>query len=139
MPFVLDASMTMSWCFADERTPYSRSVLQSLLNTYAEVPSLWIFEVANVLALSERKRRISALVSDEFIQVLSALDIRTDQVNPFAAGNELLLLVRRHGLTAYDAAYLELAKRKGLPLATFDKELIKAANQESVALLGRPS
>jgi predicted nucleic acid-binding protein len=137
MPFVLDASMTMTWCFADEGTPYSRSVLQLLLNTYAEVPAVWVFEVANVLAIGERKQRIAAALSDEFMNVLSGLDIRIEQPTP--PGTELLLLVRRYGLTAYDAAYLELAKRKGLALATFDSDLIKAASQENVALLGRES
>ncbi len=133
MPFVLDASMTMSWCFADESTPHSRGVLQSLLNTYAEVPAVWVFEVANVLALGERKQRIVAALSDEFMKVLSRLDIRIEQPTP--PGTELLLLIRRYGLTAYDAASLELAKRKGLALATFDSDLIKAASQESVALV----
>ena len=76
-------------------------------------------------------------VSDEFMNTLSGLDIRIEQPTP--PGTELLLLVRRYGLTAYDAAYLELAKRKGLALATFDSDLIKAASQENVALLGRES
>jgi predicted nucleic acid-binding protein len=76
MPFVLDASMTMSWCFADESTPYGRNVLQLLLTTYAEVPAVWIFEVANVLAIGERKQRIAAPLSDEFMKTLSGLDIR---------------------------------------------------------------
>ena len=137
MPFVLDASVTMTWCFADESTPYSRSVLQLLLSTYAEVPPVWFFEVANVLAIGERKQRIAAALSDEFMNVLSGLDIRIEQPTP--PGTELLLLVTRYGLTAYDAAYLELAKRKGLALATFDSDLIKAASQENVALLGRES
>lgn len=66
MPFVLDASMTMSWCFADESTPYTRSVLASLLDTYAEVPALWCFEIANVLAINERRRRITNRISDDF-------------------------------------------------------------------------
>jgi len=107
------------------------------LNTYAEVPAVWVFEVANVLAIGEWKQRIAAPLSDEFMKVLSGLDIRIEQPTP--PGTELLPLVRRYGLTAYDAAYLELAKRKGLALATFDSDLIKAASQESVALLGRES
>ena len=135
MPFVLDASMTMSWCFVDESTPYGRIVLQSLLDTYAEVPALWTFEVANVLAVSERKQRIVPALSDEFLRVLAGLDIRVEQPFTPVAGANLLQLVRRYGLTAYDAAYLELAKRKGLALATFDKDLIKAASQEGVALV----
>jgi predicted nucleic acid-binding protein len=137
MPFILDASITMSWCFADESAPYSRSVLQSLSETYAEVPPLWIFEVANVLAIGERKQRITAALSHEFVKTLSGLDIRIEQPTAPVASIDLLVLARRYGLSAYDAAYLELARRKGLPLATLDKELIKAASQENVALVGQ--
>jgi predicted nucleic acid-binding protein len=136
MPFVLDTSLTMSWCFADESTDLSRSVLESLSHTYAEVPALWLVEVANVLAINERKSRINTALSDEFLTSLSGLDIRVDQREPRVDGTDLLPLVRRYGLTAYDAAYLELAKRKGLPLATFDKDLIRVAPQEGVALVG---
>ncbi len=68
MPFVLDASMTMSWCFANERTSYSESVLSALLISYAEVPALWLVEVANVLAINERKQRITSLGSVEFLE-----------------------------------------------------------------------
>ncbi len=137
MPFVLDASITMSWCFADESTPYSRGVLQSLFDTYAEVPVLWPFEVANVLAVGERRQRITAALSDEFLKALSGPDIRIEQRTLPVTSKDLLLRVRRYGLTAYDAAYLELAKRKDLPLATLDKELIMAASQESVALVAQ--
>jgi predicted nucleic acid-binding protein len=137
MPFVLDASMTVSWCFADESTPYRRSVLASLSNAYAEVPALWTFEVANVLAVNERRRRITPAIADEFLETLAGLDIRVEQ--PFYAHIAALLpLARRYGLTAYDAAYLELAKRKSLPLATFDTDLIAAASQEGVVLVSQP-
>jgi predicted nucleic acid-binding protein len=139
MPFVLDASMTMSWCFADESTPYGRGVLASLVETYAEVPALWPLEVANVLAISERRGRITEAISSEFLQTLSGLDIRIDRSSPAPDGIALLPLVRRHGLSAYDAAYLELAKRKGLPLASFDRELIAAAALEGVALVRHPA
>ena len=135
MPFVLDASMTMSWCFADESNPYSRRVLDSLLDSYAEVPALWPFEIANVLAVNEKRRRLTKTASVEFLQTLSGLDIRIDKSFPAVDGKVLLPLVWRHGLTAYDAAYLELAKRKGLPLASFDKELIAASPLEGVTLV----
>lgn len=138
MPIVLDTSMTMSWCFADESTRYSRSVLQLLLTTYAEVPALWLFEVANVLAVNERRQRITSALADEFLKTLARLDIRVEQREPPISGADLLPLVRRYGLTAYDSAYLELAKRKGLPLATFDRELIQAALREGVALVPQP-
>jgi predicted nucleic acid-binding protein len=137
MSFVLDASMTMSWCFANEITPYSQSILAALLSSYAEVPALWSFEVVNISAINERKKRITSLGSDEFLQTLAGLDIRIEQATPPADGKVLLPLVRRYGLSAYDAAYLELTKRRGLPLATFDKELINAAPQEGVALVGQ--
>jgi predicted nucleic acid-binding protein len=137
MPFVLDASMTMSWCFADESTPYGRRVLAALLDSHAEVPALWPFEIANVLAINEKRRRITEAASQEFLQTLSGLDIRIDQSSSAVDGRILLPLVRRYGLTAYDAAYLELAKRKGLPLATFDKDLIAAASLEGIALVGQ--
>jgi predicted nucleic acid-binding protein len=138
MPFVLDASMTMSWCFADESTPYSRSLLAELLRSYAEVPALWLVEVVNVLAINERKKRITSLGSEEFLQTLAGLDIRVQPASQPIDGSALLSLTRQYGLTAYDAAYLELAKRKGLPLATFDKDLLRAAPLEGVALVAQP-
>ena len=136
MPFVLDASMTMSWCFADESTTTSRRILDLLVDSYAEVPALWTFEVANVLAVNEKRQRLTQAASVEFLQKLSGLDIRIDRSFPAVDGKVLLPLVWRYGLTAYDAAYLELAIRKGLPLATFDKELIAAAPIEGVKLIG---
>lgn len=112
MPFVLDASMALSWCFADESTSHSRRVLDLLLDSYAEVPALWSFEVANVLAVNVKRQRLSNAASVEFLQTLSGLDIRIDRSIPAVDGKVLLPLVWQYGLTAYDAAYLELAKRK---------------------------
>jgi len=137
MSFVLDASMTMSWCFADESTPFGRQVLTELFDSYAVVPALWPFEIANVLAINEKRGRITEAISQEFLQTLSGLDIRIDNFSRTVDGMTLLPLVRRYGLSAYDAAYLELAKRLGLPLASFDNELIAAASREGVALVGQ--
>ena len=135
MAFVLDASMAMSWCFQDEATVHNRGVLAALENTYAEVPPLWPYEIAKVLAIDERRQRITEAISSAFLQTLAGLDIRNDQVWQPIDGKALLPLVRRHGLTAYDAAYLELAKRSGLPPATLDAELIQAAPLEGVVLV----
>ncbi|MCL2661235.1 MAG: type II toxin-antitoxin system VapC family toxin [Acidobacteriaceae bacterium] len=135
MPFVLDASLTMSWCFADESTPYSRAILSSLAETWAEVPALWLTEVANVLAVNERKGRILPALSDEFLDTLATLDIRMEQPVPPIGGRSLLSLARKHHLTAYDAAYLELAKRKNLPIATLDSDLRDAACHAGVVLV----
>ena len=133
--FVLDASVTLSWCFLDESTTSSQNILDTLSDTYAETPALWAFEVTNVLAIGERRKRITSTVADEFLQKLSRLDIRVQPPMLTGEGHNLLLLVRRHGLTAYDAAYLELAQRKGLALATLDASLRKAAVAENVLLL----
>ncbi len=138
MAFVIDASMTMSWCFADEMTPYSQSVLDTLRRSYAEVPALWLIEVKNVLLMNERRSRVTVQGSKEFLESLMVLDIRIESDDPSFDDRVLLPLARRHGLTAYDAAYLELARRRTLPLATFDKELIKAAPLEGVALVAQP-
>lgn len=138
MPLVIDASMTLSWCFADEMTPYTQSVLEALRGSYAEVPALWLIEIRNVLLMNERRGRVTVQGSKEFLNALSVLDIRFDFGEPSLADDEVLALARRHRLTAYDAAYLELAKRKGLLLATFDKELIKAAPLEGVTLVPQP-
>ncbi len=124
----------MSWCFAEEMTPYSRSVLTALADTWAEVPPLWTFEIANVLAVNERKGRIAAAIADQFLEPLSALDIRVDRSQP-VDGKALMPLVRRYRLTAYDAAYLELALRRGLALATFDTDLIAAAQDAAIPRL----
>ncbi len=138
MAFVLDASMTMSWCFADEGTPFTRSVLTQLRATYAEVPAVWSMEVANVLAMGERRRRITVEQSVAFQLMLGISDIRVEPLWHIGDVSVLLELCRKHRLTAYDAAYLEMARRKRLPLATFDKDLLRAAPLEGVALFGRP-
>jgi predicted nucleic acid-binding protein len=74
-PFVVDASMTLSWCFVDEVTPYSRAVLAALETTYAVVPALWPFEVANALALAERRKRITQEGIADFLETLQRLPI----------------------------------------------------------------
>ncbi len=134
MPFVLDASVAASWCFRDETTLYNQSVLDTLMASYAEVPALWRVEVANVLATNERKGRITPAISAVFLEALAELDIRVEP-DATIGGEVLLPLTRRYRLTAYDAAYLELAKRRNLPLATLDKDLLRAAPLEGVALV----
>lgn len=137
MALVLDASTTLSWCFADEATPYSRYVLNLLRASYAEVPSLWLAEIQNVLIMNERRGRVTAQGTTDFLEVLSEMDIRFDSVAPSLGSEEALMIARRHRLTAYDATYLELAKRKGLALATFDKDLLRAAPLEGVEIVRR--
>jgi predicted nucleic acid-binding protein len=137
MAFVLDASLTLSWCFEDEVSPFSQEVLKSLRTTFADVPCIWPFEVANILAVSERRGRLNEAQSSEFLIALAELDIRVEPVmsNPGA----MLPFARRLKLIAYDAAYLELAQRKGLALATLDRNLAAAARSIDVKVIGQTS
>ena len=134
-PFVVDASLTLSWCFADESNPYSRRVLAALQSTYAAVPALWPFEVASVLAMAERRQRITARGVAEFLETLQRLPIQVERREALWLWQAILPLVRSHHLSAYDAAYLELAAREKLPLATLDKDLEAASRLAGVTIL----
>jgi len=125
--------MTMSWCFEDESTPYSDSVLAALVEGAAIVPPIWSLEVANVLIVGERKRRLVPAQSLRFVELLQSLPITLDaDVRPLG---ELLGLAREQGLSSYDASYLDLAVRTGLPLASLDGDLLEAADRYGVARL----
>lgn len=133
--FVLDVSVAMAWCFADEATPQAQAILERLDSASAAVPSLWHLEVANVLTLAERKKRITAARVAEFVALLDELPIHVDTETHKHALGGVLSLARTQRLTAYDAAYLELAQRLGVPLATKDVVLRAAAKKIGVALL----
>lgn len=132
---MVDASVTLSWCFANEATPYSRSVLDALGTTYAIVPALWPFEVANALALAERRKRISQEGIAAFLRTLRRLPIQIESREALWLWQAVLPLARQYRLTAYDAAYLDLAKRERLSLATLDHGLRQAARALGIALL----
>ena len=132
--FVVDASVALAWCFDDEATPATRALLDRFEQEQAEVPSLWHLELANALALAERKRRITPARSSEFTALVAALPIVTDAETSTRALNTVLDLARRERLSAYDASYLELAMRRGVPLATTDRELARAARRAGVVL-----
>ena len=134
-PFVVDASMALSWCFADEATPYSRAVLAALETTYAVVPALWPFEVANALALAERRKRITQEGIADFLETLRQLPIQVERREALWVWQATIALARDHRLTAYDAAYLDLARREQLSLATLDDDLRKAGLALGVATL----
>ncbi|MDQ7840642.1 MAG: type II toxin-antitoxin system VapC family toxin [bacterium] len=127
MEFVLDTSVTMSWCFEDEATPYTEATLDRLQGATAVVPSIWPLEVANVLLSAERRGRLTEAQSTRFIELLGALPIVMEQPSVDRVLGAVLLLGRQHALSAYDAAYLELAARHGLPLATRDERIVTAA------------
>lgn len=133
MPFVIDASITMAWCFEDEATTATDTVLDRLADEEAFAPALWVLEVANVLLVAERRRRMTEAQASRFVEVLAQLPVRVDATAPEPTA--LLAAARRHRLSAYDAAYLTLAERLGLPLATLDTGLAEAAQSAGVPLL----
>jgi len=135
--FVIDCSLAMSWLFADEATPHTAKLLERIADETALVPSWWFLEVTNVLAIAERHGRITIAQSAEFLAELSKLAIEIDTDSAGRAFDHLLPLCRAHQLTSYDAVYLNLAIRRGLPLATLDEPLRKAAKKAGLKLLGR--
>jgi predicted nucleic acid-binding protein len=132
MAFVLDASITACWAFQDEDHADADLALLRMRAEEAVVPCLWWFEVRNILVVNERRRRIAESDTASFLANLSRLRVRVDRLPEESA---VLRLARTHRLSVYDAAYLELAQREGLALATLDADLRKAAADERVALV----
>jgi len=139
MSFVLDASVALLW-LVPETNPagvdYASATLKALKESQAVVPSLLALEAANVVAKVESKGIVSEADSQRFIALLGRLNIVTDQATAAHALGDTLNLARRYKLSAYDAAYLELALRTGLQLATLDVDLAKAATTAGVPLFG---
>ena len=133
--FVIDNSVVMTWCFRDEISRYTDVILDRLEISTGFVPSIWPLEVCNVLLVAERKRRIGEADSTRFIALLTELPIIVEQEPPERMIKEIFSLAREHKLSSYDASYLDLAMRKGLPIATLDKNLIAAAKRSKVPIL----
>jgi predicted nucleic acid-binding protein len=133
---ILDCSATLAWFYADEPTPAIRLLFQLLIKDGAWVPSLWRLEVANVLEMGVRSGRHTVAFRHATLADLSLLPISLDLETDRQAWDVILQLAHHHRLTLYDAAYLELAQRRGLPLATLDGDLRRAAIAEGVHLLG---
>ncbi len=136
MNFVLDASVTLAWCFEDERAGYAMRVLDELADGEAIVSSLWPMEVTNGLSTALREKRIDRAGAAEARNILIALPIVVDPVDRRRAFEDIPRLARANGLTTYDASYLEVAVRLGIPLATLDRGLAKAAADEGVQAVG---
>lgn len=131
--FVLDASVALAWCFEDQANAYSEAAFEAIsAGASALVPPLWAYEVLNVLALARRKTLLTPAQSALFWKELREFPIETAEDGD--AGSEILTIAQTHGLTAYDAAYLHLAMMEGLPLATLDEDLRRAAKEAGVGL-----
>ena len=135
MTFVLDASIALAWCFADQTTPISESALDRLGHEEALVPGLWALEVANVLVSAERRGRLKPAQTSRFLELLGQLPITVEEIGRDAILTTVLDLARASGLTAYDASYLALAAASGVPLASRDEALRRAALALGVALV----
>lgn len=135
MSFVVDASVTIAWCFEDQQTPQIMAVLDRVTAEGALVPQLWPLEVLNVLLTAQRRGRIDTAVRRELLASLHQLPIAIDGETADHAWSAIQAVAEAHGLTAYDAAYLELAMRRGLPLAANDRRLAAAAAAVSVPLI----
>ncbi len=133
--FILDCSVTMAWCFDDEASTYTDRVRERLADERAVVPAIWPLEVANAAIVGERRKRLDEARSVRFFFLLDSLPIVIDSETRVRAFGEIPHLCRTYNLSAYDAAYLELAIRRGLPLACLDGKLKAAATAVGVPLL----
>jgi predicted nucleic acid-binding protein len=132
MPFVLDASIPACWVFQDEQSSTADAAFARIQTEEAVVPSLWWFEIRNILVVNERRKRITEADTGVFLRDLAGLRIRVDREPQEGV---VLKLARTHRLSVYDASYLELSLREAIPLATLDAELVTAARTEGSRLI----
>jgi predicted nucleic acid-binding protein len=132
--FVLDGSVTLAWLFHDEKNAYADAIIAKLPNVKMLVPRLWHLEVANVLLVGELRKRCAQADTTKWFSFLSGLPIEVDSSTEAHAWSDTIGLARQCGLSEYDAAYLELALREGVSLATLDTALETAARTLGVAL-----
>lgn len=135
MPFVIDASIVASHALPDESSERADAIVRLIDENGAEAPNFFPIEIANALLLAQRRKRIDQNARLETLATIAALDIRLDQETAPRAWDSISDLAADQKLTAYDAAYLELAQRKRLPLATLDSRLADAARAIGVSLL----
>jgi predicted nucleic acid-binding protein len=134
--FVVDNSVALAWCFEDEHTRQVMDLLDRVAETGAFAPSLWPLEALNGLLMAERRRRIHAARRERLAGFLRALPVTLDIETVDHAWTTTVRLAERHRLSVYDAACLELAQRRKLPLATLDVDLIRAAKVLGTPVLG---
>lgn len=132
MPYVIDASIVANWYLREESDPRAEAALTLLSEDFALAPIQWWFEIHNVILIGERRKRVSEQHTAAFLKELAGLSIELAELPDRSA---VLDLARKHKLTFYDAAYLELARRENIPLATLDNALIAAARAEDVSLI----
>ena len=132
MAIVLDVSIAAAWCFPDEQADAAEQALDELPQLGGVIPGIFRYEIRNVLVVNERRGRIDQAGSARFLMRLRDLRLLQDDAHD---EDTVMALARKHGLSAYDAAYLETALRRGDSLATLDRDLANAASTEGVALI----
>jgi predicted nucleic acid-binding protein len=133
---VLDASVALAWAFEDEASSYADEVIEALKVTDAPVPLIWPLEVNNAVVLGFGRGRFQEADAIRFLNVLDSLPLAIDtEIARHELGSRILRLGLAHGLSSYDASYLELAMRRGLPLATLDQRLVRAMAKTGVPIL----
>lgn len=137
MSFVIDNSVALAWCFEDEHTDAVMAVLDNVVETGAVAPLIWPLEALNGLIMAERRSRIDASKRALLISFLRQLPIALDDETAYQTWDATSRLAERYRLTAYDAAYLELAVRRKLPLASLDRDLRRAGLAIGIELLGQ--
>jgi predicted nucleic acid-binding protein len=134
---VIDASVALAWCFPDEASEYADAVLVALQGHAMLVPALWPVEVTNALLVAERRRRINQPEIRQFLALLNGLTLVLDSQTLAESVNNILPLARDYTLSAYDAAYLDVALRHDAPLASLDDRLRKAARKAGIEAFAR--
>ncbi len=135
MPFVLDSSVALSWILPDEANPTLDHVCDLLIDDVAIVPPVWPLEIGNVLLVAIKRNRLTPRDMSQLVMVLRRLPFEIDTASTERALEEILSLGKKYDLTTYEASYLELAKRRGIPLATLDGQLRKACLSAKISLL----
>jgi len=137
MRFVLDTSVALAWCFEDETSAAADGILDLLVSSEGIVPAIWPVEVGNALLAGERRRRITPAETGRSLELLRNLNIHVENTGPGLHVEDLEAVARSQRLSVYDAAYLSLAIREGIPLATLDRALAQAARRVGISLLER--
>ncbi len=135
MPFVLDASLALTACFRDEATPEADQVLEQLNDDEAHVPAIWPLELLNALLVARRSGRVRPEGFPELVEVVRSLPVSVEPMATERVFTSVLSFAQAHQLTSYDASYLELAFRLGVPLATKDARLRRAAGRLGLSVL----
>jgi predicted nucleic acid-binding protein len=130
----IDASVALAWCFPDEASNYADSVLLALENQTVIVPTIWAVEITNALLVGERRKRIRQPEIRRFVDLLKGLSVVEERQKFAETVSNVLPLAREYDLSAYDAAYLDVAIRHEIPLATLDAAMQKACTAAGIEI-----